>query len=119
MVAGQSWGQKVETVSHCVGPFQAEFGRHDTARSRSVVDRAVPHGFKLAAPAAVKDNTVDRIGKISGSGPVEHHVANGDLPQQGFPAALCGDDTGEPVEVVLIVVGVGMCEHGGSAGHRN
>ena len=94
---GQGGGVEVKAIPYRGGPLQAELGGQHCRVSGPVIDGPVGHRLELHAVFPVKDHLLHRVGELAAGHPVEHHVAHGDLPQQGFPSALGGDDAGEPV----------------------
>ena len=94
---------EIQGVVHDLGPVQHQFGGDDALLRGVPVDGAAGGRGELIA---LEDHPVDGVGEERALHPVHDHVAHGDLARQGLVAALGVDDVGEPVQSVLLIIGV-------------
>ena len=95
--------------------LEAHLCRGDGGGVRGHPDGAVRDGGELHdAALAVEDDLLDGVRVRLMARAVEHHVAHGDLPDEGLAARFGGDDPREPMKVGFVVVGGAVLERCGS-----
>ena len=100
---GQGRRVEVQGGADDVFPVQRPLGRLHGLGRGGLVDAAVAHRLKLDGVLPVENDALHCVRKLAALHPVQDHIAHGDLPGDGFPAAFGVDDPGQPVQLPGVI----------------
>lgn len=105
-VAGGDPGiHKEEDLIRDAVAVKADLSGDDRGSRGGLIDRSNGDGGELRATLAVEDHAIDAVRILSVRHAVENHVAHRDLTVQALSTRFGGNDSGEPIEIVRVIVG--------------